>query len=192
MKSLAEKLNYKEGMAIRIDGQKIYEIPELQIPNSQNSDRPDFILLITENSQELESRMNVIQQLLHETVVFWVAYPKRGSGTSSDLHREKLWELLKAYGLRPVSQVALNDRWTALRFKPGTFADTSGHKEKPLPAVPLEMFTFLEAEGLLEEFHRMSKSHQREYIMAFLEAKKPETKQRRLIQMAEKLRTDKK
>lgn len=192
MKSLSEKLNYKKGMAVYIVGQGLNETPEIQLPNSQYSDRPDFILLLAKNSREHENQMNVIQNLLHESVVFWVAYPKKNSGTKSDLHREMLWGHLKAYGLRPISQVALNDRWTAIRFKPGTWTVASGLLEKEEPELPQEMHTQLETEGLLEVFQKMSKSHRREYIKAYLEAKKPETKQRRLTQLVEKLKLNKK
>jgi hypothetical protein len=51
--------------------------------------------------------------------VFWVAYPKGGK---SDLSRDSLWPILGDYSMRPVSQVAVDDTWSALRFrelKPG-------------------------------------------------------------------------
>jgi hypothetical protein len=46
---------------------------------------------------------------------FWVAYPK---GNRSDINRDKLWPILAEHGFRPVSQVALDDTWSALRFRP--------------------------------------------------------------------------
>jgi hypothetical protein len=46
---------------------------------------------------------------------FWVAYPK---GNRSDINRDKLWPILGEHGFRPVSQVALDDTWSALRFRP--------------------------------------------------------------------------
>jgi hypothetical protein len=47
--------------------------------------------------------------------VFWVAYPK---GNRTDVNRDSLWPILGEYGLRPNSQVALDDVWSALRFRP--------------------------------------------------------------------------
>jgi hypothetical protein len=55
--------------------------------------------------------------------VFWVAYPKGGK---SDLSRDEMWELLKPFLWRPVSQIAIDDTWSALRFRPA--ADVKGKK----------------------------------------------------------------
>jgi hypothetical protein len=45
----------------------------------------------------------------------WVAYPK---GNKTDINRDSLWPMLTQYGLRPISQVAVDDTWSALRFRP--------------------------------------------------------------------------
>ena len=47
--------------------------------------------------------------------VLWVAYPK---GNRTDLNRDSLWPILGEHGLRPISQVAVDDVWSALRFRP--------------------------------------------------------------------------
>lgn len=50
---------------------------------------------------------------------FWVAYPK---ANKADINRDTLWPILAEHGLRPISQVAIDDTWSALRFralKPG-------------------------------------------------------------------------
>jgi hypothetical protein len=46
--------------------------------------------------------------------VLWVAYPK---GNRTDVNRDSLWPILAEHGLRPVSQVAIDDVWSALRFR---------------------------------------------------------------------------
>jgi hypothetical protein len=46
--------------------------------------------------------------------VFWVAYPK---GTRSDINRDTLWPIVADFGLRPNGQVAIDDHWSALRFR---------------------------------------------------------------------------
>lgn len=50
--------------------------------------------------------------------IFWIAYPKKSSGSDSDLSRDLLAELLQPTGWRPVSIVALDGTWSALRFRP--------------------------------------------------------------------------
>jgi hypothetical protein len=46
--------------------------------------------------------------------VFWVAYPK---ANRSDINRDSLWPILAEFGMRPISQVAIDDVWSALRFR---------------------------------------------------------------------------
>ena len=47
----------------------------------------------------------------------WAAYPKKSSAVESDITRDHGWEALSAEGLRPVRQVAIDDTWSALRFR---------------------------------------------------------------------------
>jgi hypothetical protein len=47
--------------------------------------------------------------------VLWVAYPK---GNRTDLNRDSLWPVLAVHGLRPITQIAVDDVWSALRFRP--------------------------------------------------------------------------
>jgi hypothetical protein len=52
---------------------------------------------------------------LTRSSVFWVAYPK---GNRTDLNRDSLWPILGEYGMRPITQVAMDEVWSALRFRP--------------------------------------------------------------------------
>jgi hypothetical protein len=45
---------------------------------------------------------------------FWVAYPKGGR---ADINRDTLWPIVAELGLRPITQVAIDDVWSALRFR---------------------------------------------------------------------------
>lgn len=51
--------------------------------------------------------------------VLWVAYPKGSSKRKADINRDTLWPVVHAHGWRPVRQIALDDVWSALRFRPG-------------------------------------------------------------------------
>jgi hypothetical protein len=52
--------------------------------------------------------------------ILWIAYPKGGSGIKTDVNRDKLWPVVQKSGWRPVRQIALDDVWSAMRFRPGT------------------------------------------------------------------------
>jgi hypothetical protein len=45
----------------------------------------------------------------------WVVYPK---GNRADINRDSLWPILSGYRFRPNTQIAIDDTWSALRFRP--------------------------------------------------------------------------
>jgi hypothetical protein len=45
----------------------------------------------------------------------WIAYPKGGR---ADINRDSVWPILGEYGLRPIGQAAVDDVWSAMRFRP--------------------------------------------------------------------------
>jgi hypothetical protein len=47
----------------------------------------------------------------------WIAYPKRSAGVETDMTRDKGWDAITDQ-IDAVSQVAIDDSWSALRFKP--------------------------------------------------------------------------
>ena len=55
---------------------------------------------------------------LAKPAVLWIAYPKAGK-LDTDLNRDVLWKLLDGNGIRPVRQIAIDDTWSAMRFRPG-------------------------------------------------------------------------
>jgi len=50
--------------------------------------------------------------------LLWVAYPKKTSGIESDLSRDLVAEAMSRRGWRPVSIIAIDEIWSALRFRP--------------------------------------------------------------------------
>lgn len=47
----------------------------------------------------------------------WIAYPKLTGLLRSDISRDRGWEPVTALGLLPVTQVAMDADWSALRFR---------------------------------------------------------------------------
>ena len=47
--------------------------------------------------------------------MLWIAYPK---GNRSDINRDTLWPYLTEYNMRPITQIAVDETWSALRFRP--------------------------------------------------------------------------
>jgi hypothetical protein len=53
--------------------------------------------------------------------IVWIAYPKGGKGVKTDVNRDKLWPVVQELGWRPVRQVAIDEVWSAMRFRPGNW-----------------------------------------------------------------------
>jgi hypothetical protein len=50
--------------------------------------------------------------------VLWIAYPKKSSKRyRADFDRDRGWDVLGAAGFEPVRQVAIDEDWSALRFR---------------------------------------------------------------------------
>jgi hypothetical protein len=47
----------------------------------------------------------------------WFAYPKKTGALKTDISRDHGWDALLAQDFLPVTQVALDDTWSALRFR---------------------------------------------------------------------------
>jgi hypothetical protein len=78
----------------------------------------DFVICFAQTMEEGVKLADVAVKAVNHDKLLWFCYPK---GTSrkfkSDIQREKAWSLFKPYAYRPVSQVAIDDDWSALRFR---------------------------------------------------------------------------
>ena len=90
------------------------ELPAGAVPAPTIRDAETAILFAT-SAATLEAGLAELAGELRTPAVLWIAYPKAGR---SDLKRDTLWPMLRPYGLRPISQIAIDDIWSALRFRP--------------------------------------------------------------------------
>lgn len=78
----------------------------------------DFVQVFGASRSELDNLMQKIKAAGKYDCLLWACYPKGGGKIKSDLKREIVWESLELINLRPVSQIALDDTWSALRGRP--------------------------------------------------------------------------
>ena len=77
----------------------------------------DALLVFVRHAADLETEeVAHVLDAARQDRLAWVAYPK-GKQLGTDLDRDSLAALLSAHGLRPVRQIALDDTWSALRFR---------------------------------------------------------------------------
>lgn len=66
---------------------------------------------------DLDAALGRLKSGMGTDGILWVSYPKGTSKEATDLNRDTLRECLAADGLTAVAQVAVDDTWSALRFK---------------------------------------------------------------------------
>ena len=78
----------------------------------------DGVLACFAGPAEVEAMIPRILGELPPDGLLWVAYRKGQAGKEAGLTRDTGWAPLEAKGLRPVRAVALDEEWSALRFRP--------------------------------------------------------------------------
>jgi hypothetical protein len=76
----------------------------------------DAVIVFCENRDQLERLRSPLVAAAKRDALAWLAYPKAGQ-RNTDLNRERVSELMAPGGVRPVRQIALDDVWSALRFR---------------------------------------------------------------------------
>lgn len=89
------------------------------------SDGYEFVIVFLEQQEDLTLKIPLALKVCADDCIFWVAYPKKGSHIKTNLTRDQGWEAFTKLGYRPVSQVSINNTWSALRFKPVEQVQTS-------------------------------------------------------------------
>jgi hypothetical protein len=79
----------------------------------------DFVIAFAKSQAEAKSLATKLKKALtSDKALLWLAYPKGSSKKySADLNRDSLHALMEEYGFDGVSIVALDDDWSAMRFK---------------------------------------------------------------------------
>jgi hypothetical protein len=80
-------------------------------------DQETAFLLFATDRAALEAHRAQIVAAGSSGRLTWVSYPKAGK-LRTDLNRDSLAALLAENGVQPVRQIAVDDVWPALRFKP--------------------------------------------------------------------------
>lgn len=77
-----------------------------------------FALLFATKQAEIDHFVPLIDKQLSGDGLLWIAYPKGSSKRyQCDFNRDTGWEILGKLGYEPVRQVAIDEDWSALRFR---------------------------------------------------------------------------
>jgi hypothetical protein len=125
MSKIFEKLNLKNQKSIVvIDAPASFE-PEIAslegvaIERAMTRVRETlFAIAFATKLAEVEALANEVKRNALDDPIVWVAYPKGTSRTyRCEFNRDNGWASLGEAGFEPVRQVAIDDDWSALRFR---------------------------------------------------------------------------
>jgi hypothetical protein len=121
--SLAQKLQIKSGKLIVINAPQGYtdqlarELSDLTV-STHASGQAEAVLLFVNSLAEVEKLTPNAGKLVKPDGMLWIAYAKGTSKVKTDVNRDKLWAAVQPIGWQPVRQIALDEVWSAMRFKP--------------------------------------------------------------------------
>lgn len=124
-----QKLNLKPGWQVAVDRapEEVLAALKRDLPGqtilSGFSGKGDCAMLFLRSLAEVHTLLPPFFALAADTPVIWLAYPKGSSGIATDINRDILWKEIAPMGWHPVRQVALDDVWSVLRFKPNAAED---------------------------------------------------------------------
>ncbi len=146
MHPVIKKLQWKENMneVLILGAPKEYEEVitqfEAEVHTEIKSDIYRFIHIFGTTNQEIKTMAGKAVDVIEEDGILWLSYPKKSSKKykGSDCSRDKVGAMLGEEGYEPVRQVAIDEDWSALRFRQvdkiktmkRTFAVTEKGKER--------------------------------------------------------------
>jgi hypothetical protein len=117
MKSIAQKLLIKPDAAVwpsHTDRLDLLGPLPAGATTATGMGAADVAIVFADDAAGLRKILTKQRAHLVKPEVLWIAYPK---GNRTDVNRDSLWPILSEYGMRPITQVAMDETWSALRFR---------------------------------------------------------------------------
>jgi len=124
MTSIVKKLGLKAGMRALVLGapsgylDSLAPLPDGVAVSESLGSAHEFVQFFATKKSEITKSAKKLLQSAAPGALVWITYPKKTSRVDSDLSREEVWAAMEGTGWRPVSQIAIDDVWSALRFRP--------------------------------------------------------------------------
>ncbi len=126
--TLQSKLQLKDGQTLLVlhapEGSAqtlVQHLPNIEIVQAERAKASAVLFFVSSIADALQRLPEAIDRV-GENGLVWLAYPKSGLGVQTDANRDRLWLALVPSGWRPVRQVAMDEVWSAIRFRPAAQA----------------------------------------------------------------------
>lgn len=130
MDPILKKMYFKEGMKIRIwntpnDLNSLFISWEKEGFLSEPDEKPTFMIAFVQTEEEVRKYFLEMNALSPGDEAIWMAYPK---GTSKkykpQINRDSGWKIVGDMDYEGVRQIAIDEDWSALRFRKLKFIKT--------------------------------------------------------------------
>ena len=205
-KALIKKLNIKEGQTVLLINcpEKLEsDFKGLNLDkNSATKATYESVIIFVHNENELAELLPVNQKFSKKDGKLWVAYPKKSGSIFSDLNRDIIWGIVNGLKMNPNKLISMNADWSIMSLaKIGAQKKPSKFGQDP-PGVDRKTKTVIPPKDLQKEldanpeaqtfFDSLAFSHRREFVGWIHDAKKEETRKRRVKKTIELLLEGKK
>jgi hypothetical protein len=138
MTPLLKKLNFKDQEQLLVLNSPESFFGELQemksvatvVTDLEEIQGIEFLIAFVTTKKEIENLVRSIDRKLIGDVIFWICYPKATSKKySCDFNRDTGFEILGEFDFEGVRQVALDEDWSALRFRKVNYIKNITRKE---------------------------------------------------------------
>ncbi len=84
-------------------------------PSDSKMGKYGYVQIFASSQSEMEDLLAKVAKAGKFDCLFWACYPKSAGKQKYDLNRNPVWDALALIGLRPVTQIAIDETWSALR-----------------------------------------------------------------------------
>ena len=204
-KELIKKLNIKDEQSVLL-----IHCPEdlgsnfegLAIDKKPSKKEYDSVIIFVHSEEELAEFLPKNQKYSKKNGKLWVAYPKKSGSISLDLNRDIIWGIVNGIKMNSNKLISMDEDWSIMSLvKKGAQKKPSKFGQDP-PGVDRKTKTVIPPKDLQKEldahpeaqtfFDSLAFSHRREYVGWIHDAKKEETRERRVKKAIELLLKGKK
>jgi hypothetical protein len=137
MKPIGRKLGLNPGMRALIIAappgylKLLAPLPDGLTVSSRAHGNYPFVQVFATRLSEIRKLVGKLSKHAGPNALVWISYPKKTSKAEGELSRDVIREAMSVAGWRAVSIVAIDEVWSALRFRPagqvGSRRKSGGH-----------------------------------------------------------------
>lgn len=118
-KEVLRKLRFRPGEVFLLVNAPCYLEEQLaaeEVHFEMQSGSP-FTVLVVRDRNDFDKWFEKTISASKNDSLFWLVYPKATGQFAADINRDILWQAMAPLGYRPVSMVAVDDDWSAMRIR---------------------------------------------------------------------------